>query len=79
MPAPPLSETTLAARGSETDASVVTIASLVPGEGVLGAFQVGETFIYAGEEFTLVKVESRKAVVKNLKDGKELSLLPETP
>lgn len=67
------------ARGGETDASVVTISSLVPGEGSLGVFQVGETFVFGGERFSLVKVENRKALVKNLKDGKELSLLPETP
>lgn len=66
-------------RGAETDASVVTISSLVPGEGSLGTFQVGQTISYGGGEFLLEKIENRKAVLKNLKDGKEISLLPETP
>lgn len=67
------------ARGVEIDASVATICSLVPGEGILGTFQVGDKLPYGGAEFGLEKVEKRKAVLKNLQDGKEISLLPETP
>lgn len=67
------------ARGADADVSVVTISSLVPGEGTLGTFQVGQAFSHSGCEFIFEKIENHRATLKNLQEGKEVFLLPETP
>ena len=66
-------------RGTTWNAGDITLLSLVPGEGEMGPYRVGQTFQYAGREFLVRDGSAAKATLELLPEGERVDLLPKTP
>jgi len=66
-------------RGTTWNVGDVMLISLVPGEGELGPFRVGQTFSYAGREFLLRDASTSKISLELLPDREKVDILPKTP
>jgi len=66
-------------RGVIWDIGETRLWSLVPGEGEMGPFRLGQKFSYAGKTFLLKEVSPTKAVLRMEPEGETVELLPKTP
>lgn len=57
----------------------IRLISLVPGEGELGPYRIGQSFSYAGKEFVIRDATPRVVSLVIKPGGEEVSLLPKTP
>lgn len=57
----------------------IRLVSLVPGEGEMGPFRVGQSFVYAGKEFVIRDAAPDKVTLWLRPDGEEVILRPKTP
>lgn len=57
----------------------IRLISLVPGEGELGPYRVGQTFPYAGKEFVIREASPVKISLWMKPEGEEVQILPKTP
>lgn len=57
----------------------IRLYSMVPGEGELGPYRVGQTFTYAGKEFVIRDAVANKVTLWMLPEGQEVQILPKTP
>jgi len=66
-------------RGVVWNVGDVRLVSLVPGEGEMGPFRVGQSFPYTGKEFVIREATSTKVTLWMKPDGEEVQILPKTP
>ena len=66
-------------RGTTWNVGDVTLVSLVPGEGEMGPFRVGQTFAYAGKQFLVRDASATKVSLELVPEGERVDLLPKTP
>jgi hypothetical protein len=57
----------------------IRLISLVPGEGGMGPFRVGQSFSYAGKEFVIRGAATNKVSLSMKPEGEEVDILPKTP
>lgn len=57
----------------------IRLLSLVPGEGELGPYRVGQTFPYAGKELVVRDAATNRVTLLIKPDGEEIQILPKTP
>jgi hypothetical protein len=57
----------------------IRLISLVPGEGEMGPYRVGQSFIYAGKEFMILEGTPSKVTLIMKPEGEEVQILPKTP
>lgn len=57
----------------------IRLVSLVPGEGEMGPFRIGQSFPYAGKEFVIRDAGADKVTLWIKADGEEVILRPKTP
>ena len=67
------------ARGVVWAAGDIRLISLVPGEGEMGPFRVGQSFPYAGKEFVVREAIPSKVTLWMTPEGEEVQILPKTP
>lgn len=67
------------ARGVVWAAGDIRLISLVPGEGEIGPFRVGQSFPYAGKEFLVREATPSKVTLWMTPEGEEVQILPKTP
>ena len=67
------------ARGVVWSVGDVRLISLVPGEGEMGPYRVGQTFSYAGKEFVIREANPNKVTLWMTPEGEEIQILPKTP
>lgn len=66
-------------RGVVWEVGDIRLLSLVPGEGEMGPFRVGQSFDYAGKQFVILSATGNKVVLWMKPDGEEVLILPKTP
>jgi hypothetical protein len=66
-------------RGIAWPVGDIRLLSLVPGEGEMGPYRIGQTFLYAGKEFIIREASVNKVSLKMKPDGEDVDLLPKTP
>jgi len=66
-------------RGVSWPVGDIRFISLVPGEGEMGPYRVGQTFSYAGKEFVIRGATTNKVSLWMKPDGEEVDILPKTP
>lgn len=57
----------------------IRLISLVPGEGEMGPYRVGQTFSYAGKDFVIREALTNKVSLLMTPDREEVQILPKTP
>jgi len=57
----------------------IRLVSMVPGEGELGPYRVGQTISYAGKKFVIRDATSSKVSLWMQPEGEEVQILPKTP
>lgn len=67
------------ARGVTWDVSDYRLISLVPGEGEMGPYRVGQSFSYSGKEFLFVEGRKDRVILSLLPEKEELQVFPKTP
>ena len=65
-------------RGVEWSVGDVRLISLVPGEGEMGPYRVGQSFPYAGKVFVVTEAAPLKVSLKMMPEGESVSILPNT-
>lgn len=55
------------------------LISLVPGEGEMGPYRVGQSFAYAGKNFIIKDAKTNKVSLSMMPEGEEVQILPQTP
>ena len=65
-------------RGVEWSVGDIRLISLVPGEGDMGPYRVGQSFPYAGKVFVVTEATPLKVSLKMLPEGESVSILPNT-
>ena len=65
-------------RGEEWNVGDIRLISLVPGEGVMGPYRVGQSFPYAGKVFAVKEATPLKVSLKMMPEGESVSILPNT-
>ena len=63
-------------RGVEWGVGDVRLISLVPGEGEMGPYRVGQSFSYAGKTFGLVAASAQKVSLRMKPEGESVDILP---
>lgn len=66
-------------RGVQWGVGDIRLLSLVPGEGELGPFRVGQIFPYAGKDFIVRDAAMNKVTLVIKPDGEEVQILLKTP
>lgn len=66
-------------RGVTWNMGEIMLASLVPGEGDLGPYRVGQTFSYAGRDFLIRDASASKVSLELLPEREKVEVLPKTP
>jgi len=64
------------ARGVEWSVGDIRLISLVPGEGEMGPYRVGQSFRYAGKLFAVTEATPLKVSLKMIPEGESVSILP---
>ena len=57
----------------------ILLISLVPGEGKMGPYRVGQAFFYAGREFVIREASNSRVSLLLRPGGEEVDILPKTP
>ena len=65
-------------RGVEWSVGDIRMVSMVPGEGQMGPYRVGQSFPYAGKIFIVTEATSLKISLKMMPEGESVSILPST-
>ena len=65
-------------RGVEWSVGDIRLISLVPGEGEMGPYRVGQSFPYAGKVFIVTEAMPLKVSLKMVPEGESVSILPIT-
>ena len=65
-------------RGAEWNMGDIRLISLVPGEGEMGPYRVGQSFPYAGKVFVVTEAAPLKVSLKMMPEGESVSILPNT-
>jgi hypothetical protein len=63
-------------RGVEWNVGDVRLISLVPGEGEMGPYRVGQGFAYAGKTFVVIGATPQKVTLRMKPEGELVDLLP---
>ena len=63
-------------RGVEWNVGDVRLISLVPGEGEMGPYRVGQGFPYAGKTFVVIAATPQKVTLRMKPEGERVDLLP---
>ena len=63
-------------RGVEWSVGDVRLISLVPGEGEMGPFRVGQGFPYAGKTFVVIGATPQKVTLRMKPEGELVDILP---
>ena len=66
-------------RGVTWSVGDLRLVSLVPGEGEMGPYRVGQSFSYAGKNFVIREATAGKVTLKMVPEGEEVQILPKTP
>jgi hypothetical protein len=65
-------------RGVEWSVGDICLKSLVPGEGEMGPYRVGQSFPYAGKVFIVTEATPLKVSLKMMPEGEMVYILPNT-
>jgi len=65
-------------RGVEWNVGDIRLISLVPGEGEMGPYRVGQSFPYAGKVFVVTEATPLKVSLKMMPEGETVYILPNT-
>ena len=65
-------------RGVDWSVGDIRLISLVPGEGEMGPYRVGQSFPYAGKTFVVMDALPAKVSLKMMPEGESVSILPNT-
>lgn len=65
-------------RGVDWSIGDIRLISLVPGEGEMGPYRVGQSFPYAGKTFVVMDALPGKVSLKMMPEGESVSILPNT-
>ena len=65
-------------RGAEWNMGDIRLISLVPGEGEMGPYRVGQSFPYAGKVFVVTDASTAKVSLKMMPEGEMVYILPNT-
>jgi hypothetical protein len=65
-------------RGVEWNVGDIRLISLVPGEGEMGPYRVGQSFPYAGKGFIVTEATPLKVSLKMMPEGEMVYILPNT-
>ena len=65
-------------RGVEWSVGDIRLISLVPGEGEMGPYRVGQSFPYAGQIFMVTEATPAKVSLKIMPGGESVSILPKS-
>ena len=65
-------------RGVEWSVGDIRLISLVPGEGEMGPYRVGQSFPYAGKVFIVTEATPLKVSLKMMPEGEMVYILPNT-
>lgn len=65
-------------RGVDLSVGDIRLISLVPGEGEMGPYRVGQSFVYAGKTFVVKDASPVKVSLKMMPEGESVSILPNT-
>jgi len=65
-------------RGVEWNMGDIRLISLVPGEGEMGPYRVGQSFPYAGKVFVVMEAAPTMVTLKMSPGGESVSILPNT-
>jgi len=65
-------------RGVEWNVGDIRLISLVPGEGEMGPYRVGQSFPYAGKVFVVTEATPLKVSLKMMPEGEAVYILPNT-
>ncbi len=65
-------------RGVELSVGDIRLISLVPGEGEMGPYRVGQSFPYAGKVFVVTEATPLKVSLRMMPEGESVSILPNT-
>jgi hypothetical protein len=63
-------------RGVEWGVGDVRLISMVPGEGEMGPYRVGQSFPYAGKTFVVVGASAQKVSLRMKPEGESVDILP---
>jgi len=63
-------------RGVELGVGDVRLISMVPGEGEMGPYRVGQNFSYAGKTFVVVAASAQKVSLRMKPEGESVDILP---
>jgi hypothetical protein len=66
-------------RGAVWNVGDVRLVSLVPGEGEMGPYRVGQDFDYAGKKFVVTGATPNKVSLEIRPGGEAVDILPKTP
>lgn len=66
-------------RGVVFSVGDIRLLSLVPGEGEMGPYRVGQSFPYAGKEFVVRNANPKQVSLLMRPEGEEIDILPKTP
>ena len=66
-------------RGVTWSVGDIRLVSLVPGEGEMGPYRVGQSFPYAGKNFVVREAATAKVTLTMVPEGEEIQILPKTP
>jgi hypothetical protein len=65
-------------RGVDWSIGDIQLISLVPGEGEMGPYRVGQSFPYAGKTFVVTDASPAKVSLKMMPEGESVFILPNT-
>jgi hypothetical protein len=54
----------------------VRLFSMVPGEGEMGPYRIGQSFPYAGKTFVVVGASAQKVSLRMKPEGESVDILP---
>jgi hypothetical protein len=63
-------------RGVELGVGDVRLISMVPGEGEMGPYRVGQSFHYAGKTFVVLAASTQKVSLRMKPEGESVDILP---
>jgi len=54
----------------------VRLISMVPGEGEMGPYRIGQSFPYAGKTFVVIAASAQKVSLRMKPEGESVDILP---
>jgi hypothetical protein len=63
-------------RGVEWEVGDVRLISMVPGEGEMGPYRIGQSFSYSGKIFVVVAASAQKVSLRIKPEGESVIILP---